>query len=50
MAAPRRIASVMDALVEVVLASETVAVKGATGYAIPQEQQAWGPRATGCQD
>ena len=50
MAAPRRVASVMAALVGVVLVSETVAVKGATGSAIPQEQQAWGPRATGCQD
>ena len=44
------VAPVMAALVGVVLALETVAVKGATDSAIPQEQQAWGPKATGCQD
>ena len=42
MAAPRKIASVMGALVEVVLASETVAVKGATVVRRPERHLVWG--------
>ena len=43
------VAPVVAALVVVVLELETVAVKGAADFAIPQEQQVWGPKAPGCQ-
>ena len=49
MTTPGMVEAVEVAPVGVVLAWETVAVKGAVDFAVPQEQQGWKPKAPVCQ-